>query len=107
MRIKFKYSLTTAGDERCTANNGEGEFYLQKTPNYRGHTKKLFRALHDSKKPLNVHQISEKTGLRTRIISSLVASNMPVYIKKELISPPPKPEPTLNISTNRNLNSVL
>ncbi len=76
--LRFKYTLTSDGERRC-ANN---EFYLQKTPKYRGYTEKIFRALFRSE-PLTIAQISEHTGIERRAVNGVITFNvMAGYIQR-------------------------
>lgn len=79
--LRFKYALTTNGARRC-ANN---EFYLQKTPKYRGYTEKIFKALYDSE-PLTIAEISQYTGIQRRAVNGVITFNvMAGYIRRELL----------------------
>ncbi len=80
--LRFKYTLTRQGLRRCVND----EFYLQKTPRYRGYTEKIFRALHRSSEPLTIREISELTGIQKRSVNGVITFNiMAGYIKRELI----------------------
>jgi hypothetical protein len=70
--LRYKYTLTKAGERRCA----KGEFYLQDTLTYKGYTEKIFRSLHRSEKPLTVRQISEVTGIRTRSVNGVITFNI-------------------------------
>ena len=77
--LRYKYTLTTEGSRRCIHD----EFYLQKTPRYRGYTEKIFRTLQGSKKPLTIREISELTGIHKRSVNGVITFNiMAGYIKK-------------------------
>jgi hypothetical protein len=76
--LRFKYSLTTDGERRC-ANN---EFYLQKTPKYRGYTEKIFKSLYDSE-PKTIAEISYRTGIDRRAVNGVITFNvMAGYIRR-------------------------
>lgn len=80
--LRFKYALTTEGSRRCIHD----EFYLQKTPRYKGYTEKIFRILYRSRKSLTIREISELTGIQKRSVNGVITFNiMAGYIKKELI----------------------
>lgn len=80
--LRYRYALTKDGLRRCLNN----EFYLQKTPRYKGYTEKIFRILHYSQKPLTIKEISELTGIHKRSVNGVVTFNiMAGYIKRELI----------------------
>ena len=77
--MKFSYALTERGRYRCINN----EFYLQKTPEYKGYTEAIFRLLYKSKKALTTREISNLTGIRTRNINGVLTYNIPAgYIRK-------------------------
>ena len=81
--IMNRYILTNIGLERCTAKGGKGDFYLQDTPQYQGHTEKIFKALFGSNKALTVPQISERTGIRRDSIYGILSWNVNAgYIRK-------------------------
>lgn len=69
--LRYKYSLTNDGERRCENN----EFYLQKTPKYRGYTEKIFRALF-SAEPMTIAQISEKTRIDRRAVNGVITFNV-------------------------------
>jgi len=76
--LRYKYSLTVKGKRRCAKN----EFYLQKTPKYRGYTEKIFRALYGSE-PLTVKEISYHTGIESRAVNGIILFNvMAGYIRR-------------------------
>jgi len=76
--LRYKYALTTDGERRC-ANN---EFYLQKTPKYRGYTEKIFKALFSSE-PLTIAEISERTRIERRAVNGVITFNvMAGYIQR-------------------------
>ena len=76
--LRFKYALTMDGERRC-ANN---EFYLQKTPKFRGYTEKIFRALFVSE-PLTIAEISYYTGIERRAVNGVITFNvMAGYIQR-------------------------
>lgn len=80
--LRFKYSLTKDGSRRCIKD----EFYLQKTPRYKGYTEKIFRTLHHSQKPLTIREISELTGIHRRSVNGVITFNiMAGYIRRILI----------------------
>jgi len=80
--LKYKYTLTKAGEKRCTND----EFYLQNTLEYRGYTEKIFRLLFVSEKPLTVREISKMTGIRTHAINGVLAFNILAgYITRQKI----------------------
>ena len=80
--LRYRYTLTTEGLRRCVHN----EFYLQKTPRYRGYTEKIFRTLHRSPKPLTIREISELTGIHKRSVNGVITFNiMAGYIRRVLI----------------------
>jgi DNA-binding MarR family transcriptional regulator len=68
---EYRYSLTPAGKQRVE----NGEFFMQDAPHYKGYTKKVFLALAESSSPLTIKQISQNTGLSTRIVSSVISPN--------------------------------
>ena len=77
--LRFKYTLTNDGERRVAKN----EFYLQKTPKYRGYTEKIFRILYGSD-PLTIAEISEHTGIDRRSVNGVITFNlMAGYIKRE------------------------
>ncbi len=79
--LRYKYALTGDGKRRC-AND---EFYLQKTPKYRGYTEKIFRALYRSD-PLTVAEISQYTGIDRRSVNGVITFNvMAGYIRREYV----------------------
>jgi Mn-dependent DtxR family transcriptional regulator len=81
--LRYRYTLTKEGLRRCINN----EFYLQKTPRYRGYTEKIFRILHSSDKPLTIKEISELTGIHRRSVNGVITFNiMAGYIRREPIS---------------------
>ncbi len=69
--LRYKYSLTTDGERRC-AND---EFYLQKTPKYRGYTEKIFRSLY-GKEAKTIAEISEHTGIDRRAVNGVITFNV-------------------------------
>lgn len=76
--LRYKYALTSAGERRC-ANN---EFYLQKTPKYRGYTEKIFKALFGSE-ALTIAEISERTRIERRAVNGVITFNvMAGYIQR-------------------------
>ncbi len=80
--LRFKYALTSDGSRRCVHD----EFYLQKTPRYRGYTEKIFRILHGSDKALTIREISELTGIHKRSVNGVITFNiMAGYIRKEFL----------------------
>jgi len=80
--LRFRYALTTDGERRC-ANN---EFYLQKTPKYRGYTEKIFKALYDSD-PKTIAEISYRTGIDRRAVNGVITFNvMAGYIRRISLS---------------------
>lgn len=80
--LKYKYTLTKAGERRCVND----EFYLQNTSGYRGHTEKIFRLLHISKRPLTVEEISEMTGIGTHSINGVLTFNISAgYITRQRV----------------------
>jgi hypothetical protein len=80
--LRFKYILTKDGLRRCR----EDEFYLQKTPQYREYTEKIFRTLFGSEGPLTIREISELTGIHKRSVNSVITFNiMAGYIMKKEI----------------------
>ncbi len=77
--LRYKYTLTRDGKSRCKHD----EFYLQETSRYRGYTEKIFRVLHNSKRPLTVNEISELTGIRKRSVNGVITFNIYAgYIKR-------------------------
>jgi len=79
--LRFKYTLTTDGERRCSKN----EFYLQKTPEYKGYTEKIFRALNSSE-PLTIAEISQATGINRRAVNGVITFNvMAGYIQRILL----------------------
>ncbi len=77
--LRFKYTLTNDGERRVTKN----EFYLQKTPKYRGYTEKIFRALYGSD-ALTIAEISAYTGIDRRSVNGVITFNlMAGYIRRE------------------------
>jgi hypothetical protein len=79
MALRFKYTLTKAGESRCT----KSEFYLQDTLTYKGYTERIFRSLHGSDKALTVREISQRTGIRTRSVNGVITFNIYAgYIKR-------------------------
>ena len=80
--LRYKYALTSDGSRRCDYD----EFYLQKTPRYRGYTEKIFRILHGSDKALTIREISELTGIHKRSVNGVITFNiMAGYIRREFI----------------------
>ena len=80
--LRFKYALTSEGSRRCVHD----EFYLQKTPRYKGYTEKIFRILHGSDKALTVREISELTGIHKRSVNGVITFNiMAGYIRREFL----------------------
>jgi len=80
--LRFKYALTSEGSRRCVHD----EFYLQKTPRYRGYTEKIFRILHGSNKALTIREISELTGIHKRSVNGVITFNiMAGYIRREFL----------------------
>ncbi len=80
--LRFKYVLTSEGSRRCVHD----EFYLQKTPRYRGYTEKIFRILHGSDKALTIREISELTGIHKRSVNGVITFNiMAGYIRREFL----------------------
>jgi len=76
--LRYKYSLTNEGERRCSKN----EFYLQKTPKYKGYTEKIFRVLYGSE-PLTVREISSHTGIDRRAVNGIIIFNvMAGYIRR-------------------------
>jgi len=76
--LRYRYSLTNEGERRCAKN----EFYLQKTPKYRGYTEKIFRTLY-STQPLTVREISERTRIDRRAVNGIITFNlMAGYIRR-------------------------
>lgn len=76
--LRYRYSLTVKGESRCSKN----EFYLQKTPKYRGYTEKIFRALYGSE-PLTIREISYNTGIERRAVNGIITFNvMAGYIRR-------------------------
>jgi DNA-binding MarR family transcriptional regulator len=76
--LRYKYSLTTDGERRCS----KSEFYLQKTPKYKGYTEKIFRTLY-STQPLTIREISEKTRIDRRAVNGIITFNvMAGYIRR-------------------------
>ena len=79
--LRFKYTLTSEGERRVTKN----EFYLQKTPKYRGYTEKIFRALYGSES-LTTAEISRYTGIDKRSVNGVISFNIVAgYIRREFI----------------------
>ena len=80
--LRYKYTLTDDGERRC-ANN---EFYLQKTPKYRGYTEKIFKAVYDSD-PKTIAEISYHTGIDRRAVNGVITFNvMAGYIRRISLS---------------------
>ena len=80
--LKYRYTLTKAGEMRCVKD----EFYLQKTPTYRGYTEKIFRLLHRAEAPLTVREISALTGIQSRSINGVLTFNIYAgYIRRILL----------------------
>ena len=80
--LRFKYALTSEGSRRCVHD----EFYLQKTPRYKGYTEKIFRILHGSDKALTIREISELTGIHKRSVNGVITFNiMAGYIRREFL----------------------
>lgn len=76
-----KYALTKDGMKKCD----DGDFFQQDKPDYQGYTEKILRSLHRSK-PLNVRQISEITGIRTRNINGIIPYNIYAgYIRRIVV----------------------
>jgi len=76
--LRFKYALTTEGQSRCAKN----EFYLQKTPKYKGYTEKIFRALY-GKEPLTIREISYYTGINRRAVNGIITFNVTMgYVRR-------------------------
>jgi len=76
--LRYKYTLSTDGERRCSNN----EFYLQKTPKYRGYTEKIFRALYGSE-PKTIAEISQHTGIDRRAVNGVITFNvMAGYIRR-------------------------
>jgi len=76
--LRYKYALTNEGARRC----GQNEFYLQNTPNYKGYTEKIFRALHGSE-PLTIREISYSTGIDKRAVNGIITFNLMMgYIQR-------------------------
>jgi DNA-binding MarR family transcriptional regulator len=76
--LRFKYSLTNEGERRCAKD----EFYLQKTPNYKGYTEKIFRTLYTSE-PLTIRDISDYTGIDKRAVNGIITFNLLMgYIRR-------------------------
>ena len=76
--LRYRYTLTNDGERRVTKN----EFYLQKTPKYRGYTEKIFRALYSSD-PLTIAEISWHTGIDKRSVNGVLTFNlMAGYIQR-------------------------
>jgi len=79
--LRYKYALSRDGERRCSKN----EFYLQKTPKYRGYTEKIFKALYGSE-PLTIAEISQHTGIDRRAVNGVITFNvMAGYIQRVLI----------------------
>jgi hypothetical protein len=79
-RVTYRYSLTEEGVRR-TVNN---EFYLQKTPRYKGYTEKIFRLLHKVGRPLTLAEISDLTKIKSRSVNGVITFNVIAgYIKRE------------------------
>jgi len=77
--LRYKYALTNNGERRVAKN----EFYLQETPNYRGYTEKIFRALYSSD-PLTIAEISYHTGIDKRSVNGVITYNLIAgFIKRE------------------------
>ena len=80
--LRFKYALTSEGSRRCVHD----EFYLQKTPRYKGYTEKIFRILHGSDKALTIREISELTGIHKRSVNGVITFNIVAgYIRREFL----------------------
>jgi len=76
--LRYKYSLTADGERRCA----KSEFYLQKTPKYKGYTERIFRTLYSSQ-PLTIREISEKTRIDRRAVNGIITFNlMAGYIQR-------------------------
>jgi len=76
--LRYRYSLTTEGERRCA----KSEFYLQKTPKYKGYTEKIFRALYSSE-PLTIREISQYTGIDRRAVNGIITFNLVAgYIRR-------------------------
>jgi hypothetical protein len=76
--LRYKYSLTGEGERRCAKD----EFYLQKTPKYKGYTEKIFRTLYASE-PLTISDISQYTGIDRRAVNGIITFNlMAGYIRR-------------------------
>jgi len=76
--LRYRYSLTNEGERRAAKN----EFYLQKTPKYKGYTEKIFRALYGSD-PLTIREISYYTGIDRRSVNGVITFNvMAGYIRR-------------------------
>lgn len=76
--LRYRYALTADGERRCIND----EFYLQKTPRYKGYTEKIFRALYRSK-PLTIGEISYYTGINRRAVNGVITFNvMAGYIQR-------------------------
>jgi len=76
--LRYRYSLTSDGERRCS----NSEFYLQKTPKYKGYTEKIFRTLYGSE-PLTTREISHYTGIDRRAVNGIITFNlMAGYIQR-------------------------
>jgi len=76
--LRYRYSLTSEGERRCSKD----EFYLQKTPKYKGYTEKIFRTLYGSE-PLTTREISYYTGIERRAVNGIITFNlMAGYIQR-------------------------
>jgi len=76
--LRYKYSLTNEGERRCAKN----EFYLQKTPKYKGYTEKIFKTLY-TQEPLTIREISQHTGISRRAVNGIITFNvMAGYIRR-------------------------
>jgi len=69
--LRFRYTLTNEGERRCSKD----EFYLQKTPNYKGYTERIFRTLYGSE-PLTIREISQHTGIDKRAVNGIITFNL-------------------------------
>jgi len=79
--LRYKYALTKNGERRCKNN----EFYLQATPEYRGYTEKIFKALFGSE-PKTLAEISYQTGINRRSVNGILTFNiMAGYIQRIIL----------------------
>jgi len=83
MSTKFRYTLSRKGAMRCENN----EFFLQKTPDFKGHTRKIFMALYGSK-PKTLAEISEEVGIKRRDVNGIISFNINAgYIRRIPLHP--------------------